>query len=147
MNTPENTDRDPVESTALSADALRNYDPGAPENAEKEKMRAMQMRALSREELEELQRKNAHLMVNAAPSVDLPQLVRLSRYQKMPDDGCGEWIGAPNNGGDVGDMLDIVAELNGLLIALHDAINRPKGVVPESAERFYQANTQTDTST
>lgn len=74
------------------------------------------------------------------PAVDLPRLVRLSRYQKMPDDGHGEWIGAPNNGGDVGDMLDIVGELNGLLIALHDAINRPKGVVPKSAERFYQAN-------
>jgi hypothetical protein len=78
----------------------------------------------------------------AAHSVDVPRLVRLSRYQKMPDDVCGEWIGAPNNGGDVGDMLDIVSELNGLLIALHDAINRPKGVVPESAERFYQANSQ-----
>jgi hypothetical protein len=76
----------------------------------------------------------------SVPAVDLPRLVRLSRYQKMPDDGCGEWIGAPNNGGDVGDMLDIVGELNGLIIALHDAINRPKGVVPKSAERFYQAN-------
>ena len=74
--------------------------------------------------------------------LSVQRLVRLSRYQKMPDDGCGEWIGAPNNGGDVGDMLDIVGELNGLLIALHDAINRPKGVVPESAERFYQANDQ-----
>jgi hypothetical protein len=73
-----------------------------------------------------------------------PRLVRLSRYQKMPDDGCGEWIGAPNSGGDVGDMLDIVGELNGLLIALHDAINRPKGVVPESADRFYQANARSD---
>ena len=77
---------------------------------------------------------------NRVPVDLLPRLVRLSRYQKMPDDGCGEWIGAPNNGGDVGDMLDIVGELNGLLIALHDAINRPKGVVPKSAERFYQAN-------
>jgi hypothetical protein len=65
MNTPQNTDRDSVESTALFADLLRNYDPEAPENAEREKMRASQMRALSREEIEELQRKNAHLMVNA----------------------------------------------------------------------------------
>ena len=31
-------------------------------------------------------------------------------------------------------------ELNELLVALHDAINRPKGVVPKSAEKFYQAN-------
>jgi hypothetical protein len=80
------------------------------------------------------------VQTTSAPAVDLPRLVRLSRYQKMPNDGCGEWIGAPNNGGDVGDMLDIVGELNGLLVALHDAINRPKGVVPKSAERFYQAN-------
>lgn len=76
----------------------------------------------------------------ALAAVDQPRLVRFSRYRKMPDDGCGEWIGAPNNGGDLGDMLDIVGELNGLLIALHDAINRPKGVVPKSAERFYQDN-------
>jgi len=69
----------------------------------------------------------------------MARLVRLSRYH-LVETITGEWIGAPNNGGDVGDMLDIVGELNGLLLALHDAINRPKGVVPESAERFYQSN-------
>ena len=66
----------------------------------------------------------------------------LARYSKMPDDGYGPWIGSPNNGGDVGDMLDVVDELNKLLVALHDAINQPKGVVPKSAEQFYQANTE-----
>jgi len=55
----------PLPKTALFADLLRNYDPEAPENAEREKMRASKMRALSREEIEELQRKNAHLMGNA----------------------------------------------------------------------------------
>lgn len=65
MNTPENTDRDSVESTALLADAMRNYDPEAPENAEIEAMRAQQMRALSQQEIKERQLANAHLMVNA----------------------------------------------------------------------------------
>lgn len=69
-----------------------------------------------------------------------PSECSLSRYTKNADDGDGEWIGCPNNGGDVGDMLDTVEELNGLLIALHDAINSQKGVVPKSADRFYQAN-------
>ena len=73
-------------------------------------------------------------------SVEVHRLV--SRYRKMPDDGHGEWIGAPNNGGDVGDMMDTVEELNRLLIALHDAIRRPMGVVPDSAAKFYQANTE-----
>lgn len=31
-------------------------------------------------------------------------------------------------------------KVRGLTIALHDAINRPKGVVPASAEQFYDAN-------
>ena len=57
-------------------------------------------------------------------------------------DSDGDWICAPNNGGDVGDMLDAIDELNALLVALHDAINRPKGVVPKSAERFHQANAE-----
>jgi hypothetical protein len=61
MNTPKDTD-----GTLLkSADVMRNYDPEAPENAEREKIRSAQMRALSPEEIEALQRKNAHLMVNA----------------------------------------------------------------------------------
>ena len=63
----------------------------------------------------------------------------LSLYTRMQDSD-GDWICAPNNGGDVGDMLDAIDELNALLVALHDAINRPKGVVPKSAERFHQAN-------
>lgn len=37
-------------------DAMRNYDPESPENAEIEKMRAQQMRALSQDEIEERQR-------------------------------------------------------------------------------------------
>jgi hypothetical protein len=58
------------ESTALSDDAMRNYDPGAPENAEREKIRSAQMRSLSLEEIEDRQRKNAHLMVNAYSTVN-----------------------------------------------------------------------------
>lgn len=65
MTAQQNTGLESVESIAFSADALRNYDSKAPENGEREKMRAAKMRALSREEIEELQRKNAHLMVNA----------------------------------------------------------------------------------
>jgi len=36
-------------------------------------------------------------------------------------------------------IRDLIAERDALLTALHDVINRPKGVVPESAEPFYDA--------
>ena len=38
------------------------------------------------------------------------------------------------------DMDEAAEEINDLLEALHDAINRTKGVVPTSAEKFYQSN-------
>lgn len=65
MNTPKTDGETLLKSIALLADAMRNYDPEAPENAEIEKMRAQQMRALSQDEIEERQRAQAHLMVNA----------------------------------------------------------------------------------
>ena len=34
-------------------------------------------------------------------------------------------------------LAEVQAENMHLRLALHDAINRPKGVVPASAERFY----------
>ena len=37
-------------------------------------------------------------------------------------------------------MDEAAEEINELLEALHDAINRPKGVVPKSADKFYQSN-------
>ena len=45
--------------------SLRNYDPEAPENADKEASRARMMRAMSQDEIERTQRANAHLMLNA----------------------------------------------------------------------------------
>ncbi len=40
-------------------------------------------------------------------------------------------------GGDVQKNAMIQVRFNDLLIALHDAINRPMGVVPDSADKFY----------
>ena len=36
------------------------------------------------------------------------------------------------------------SEYTSLLIALHDAIRRPMGVVPDSAERFYSSEMSRD---
>ena len=35
-------------------------------------------------------------------------------------------------------MLVLATEKHRLLIALHEAINRPKGIVPHEAEEFYE---------
>lgn len=35
------------------------------------------------------------------------------------------------------DAYEAADMIEGLLVALHDAIDRPKGVVPASADRFY----------
>jgi len=40
-------------------------------------------------------------------------------------------------GGDLQKNAAIQVKFNELLIALHDAIERPKGVVPDSADKFY----------
>ena len=36
------------------------------------------------------------------------------------------------------ELAELATEKNQLLIALHEAINRPKGVVPNEAEEFYE---------
>ena len=35
------------------------------------------------------------------------------------------------------ELAELAAEKHRLIIALHEAINRPKGVVPHEAEEFY----------
>ena len=36
------------------------------------------------------------------------------------------------------ELAELAAEKHRLIIALHEAINRPKGVVPHEAEEFYE---------
>ena len=36
------------------------------------------------------------------------------------------------------ELPELAAEKHRLLIALHEAINRPKGIVPHEAEEFYE---------
>lgn len=42
------------------------------------------------------------------------------------------------SGGDVQKVSAIQIKIKELLVALHDSINSPKGVVPDSAVKFYQ---------
>ena len=41
-------------------------------------------------------------------------------------------------------LREAAKEIDGLILALHDAIRRPMGVVPESAERWYSQKAADD---
>jgi hypothetical protein len=55
-----------------------------------------------------------------------------SAYSLMPDDGHGPWISKPGNGGDVGELAEIVNELNMLR---SDSEKRAKFFLLERAKR------------
>ncbi len=60
--------------------------------------------------------------------------MKLEYYKQMQD--------RLDVGGTLSNVMaeDLLAEIVALQVALHDAINRPMGVVPDSALEFYDPN-------
>lgn len=69
-----------------------------------------------------------------------------NRYTLLQDQD-GQWISAPNNGGDIGDMFDVVVELNKLMSERNEAReqrDRLQAKLAEALEKLENTRKQRD---
>ena len=63
--------------------------------------------------------------------------LRKASVETLQGSGIGEVLSLKEGQARLETYITQGEEIEALLTALHDAINRPKGVVPKSADKFY----------